>query len=188
MAKVLIVNSSFRKNSNSSELGLRVAEGARNKGHEVTVIDISRLRIEPCRGCEGCHQPKSKGCVVKDDMQPLFPLVREADVIIYASPVYWFNLCGQIKQFIDRCYSVAVQPEHKEPSPFATKKLGLVMAYGDEDPFNSGCVNALRSVQDTCLFTGATWAGAVYGSATDPGEIKSNAALMEKAVKFGESL
>ena len=188
MAKVVIVNSSFRKNSNSSELGLRVAEGARNKGHEVTVIDISRLRIEPCRGCEGCHQPKSKGCVVKDDMQPLFPLVREADVIIYVSPVYWFNLGGQIKQFIDRCYSVAIQPEHKEPSPFSTKKLGLVMVYGGEDIFDSGGVNALRSIQDTCRFTGAAWAGAVHGWASAPGEIKSNAALLEKAVKFGESL
>ena len=188
MANVLIVNSSYRKDSNSSELGLRVAEGARKKGHEVKVVDISHLRIEPCRGCEACLQPNSKGCVTNDDMQGLYPLVREADIIIYASPVYWFNLCGQIKQFIDRCYSVAIQPEHKEPSLFATKKLGLVMAYGDDDAFTSGCVNALRSVQDTCLFTGAAWAGAVYGSATDPGEIKNNAALMEKAVKFGESL
>ena len=188
MAKVLIVNSSYRENSNSSELGLCVAEGARKAGHEVTVIDIGRMRIEPCRGCEACLQPKSKGCVVRDDMQSLYPLVREADVIIYASPVYWFNMGGQIKQFIDRCFSVAVLPGYQEPGPFAAKKLGAVLAYGGEDPFDSGCVNALRCFQDICAYTGAEWAGAVYGSASEEGGIRENTALLEEAEAYGEAL
>ena len=188
MANVLIVNSSYRKNSNSSELGLHVAEGARKKGHEVKVIDIGHLRIEPCRGCTACLQPESKGCVTDDDMQALYPLVREADVIVFASPIYWFNMCGQMKQFIDRCFAVAVAPGLQEPSPFATKKLGAVLVYGAEDPYDSGCVNALRCFQDICTYTGSTWAGAVYGSAFAAGKIRENAALLEKAVTYGESL
>lgn len=188
MAKVLIVNSSYRKNSNSSTLGLQVAEGARHAGHDVTVLDISRLRIEPCRGCEACLQLKSKGCATDDDMRPLYPLVREADVIIYVSPVYWFNMCGQIKQFIDRCFAVAVLPGFQQPGPFAGKKLGAVMVYGDDDPYNSGCVNALRCFQDICAYTGAAWAGAIYGSAIETGAIGNNAALVEKAVAYGASL
>ncbi len=188
MAKILVVNSSFRKHSNSTELGRHAAEGARSRGHEVTSVDIGRMRIKPCRGCDCCLKPGASGCVVKDDMADLFPLVREANTILFVSPVYWFTMCGQIKQFVDRCYSVAVSPDPAQPSPFASKKLGAVFAYGGEDPFDSGCVNAIRTFQDICTFTGAQWAGALYGAASGPGAVKSNTALLEKAFAYGASL
>lgn len=185
MASVLVVNSSFRKNSNSTELGKQVAQGAQNAGHDVVSIDISRKQIGPCRGCDACLQPGASGCVNKDDMQEFYPLIRKADTIIFVSPIYWFNMGGQIKQFIDRCYSVAVSPGHQGPSPFAVKKLGAVFVYGGEDPFDSGCVNAIRTLQDICHYTGAAWAGAMYGSAYGPGEAGQNAALMKKALDYG---
>jgi len=188
MAKVLIVNSSFRKGSNSTELASHVAEGARSKGHQITSIDISRLAIGPCRGCQACLLPESDGCINKDGMRELYPLIREAEVILFVSPVYWFNVGGQIKQFIDRCYAVAVPKNHEGPSPFAAKKLGAVLVYGDADPFISGCVNAIRMFQDICSYTGASWAGAMYGSAYETGEVKDNAALREKAVQYGAGL
>ncbi|MDL2314143.1 flavodoxin family protein [Desulfovibrio sp. OttesenSCG-928-C14] len=187
MAKVLIVKSSHRKGSNSSLLAGKVAEGARAAGHEVQVVDISRMRIEPCRGCDACRKG-GKGCVVQDEMQPLYPLVREAEVIIYASPIYWFNMCGQLKQFIDRCYAVAAGAEPGAPSPFASKKLGAVLAFGDDDPYLSGGVNALRSFQDTAAYCGADWAGAVYGAAYDENELAGNAALLEQAFEYGKKL
>ncbi len=186
MSEILIVKSSFRKKSNSNLLAERVAEGARERGHQVQEIDISRLQIGPCRGCEGCLQPGSNFCVNKDDMHRFYPAVQAAEALIFASPVYWFNLCGQIKQFIDRCFAVAVSPDGGV-SPFAGKKIGAVLTYGDDDPFDSGCVNALRSLQDICAFTGAKWMPAVYGSAYKEGEIARNMALLEKARKYGAS-
>lgn len=187
MAKVLIVNSSFRKKSNSSALANQVGEGARGKGHDVSVIDVSRMNIKACMGCDSCLKPGADYCITKDDMYPLYPMIQAADVIIYSSPIYWFNLCGQLKQFIDRSYAVAVPPGHEGPSPFAGKSLGAVLVYGDDDPLGSGCINVIRSFQDICLYTGAQWLGAMHGSAYAQGDAAKNAALMQAAFDFGAS-
>lgn len=189
MAKVLIVNSSPRKNSNSAALSAQIAAGAKAAGHSISNIDAATLDIKPCKGCYACMAPGSKGCVQHDGMyNEAYPLVREADVIIFASPVYWFNLSGQIKIFIDRLLAVAGAKDENGKPLFASKKLGMAMVYGDSDPFNSGCVNAIRSIQDVCNYTGAAWAGAVYGSAMEPGELKNNAALMQEAMEYGKKL
>jgi hypothetical protein len=68
------------------------------------------------------------------------------------------------------------------------KRFGIVLTYGDSDPFTSGAVNALRTFQDALGFVGAKIVGTVYGTATDPGEIKGNEALMKKAYELGERL
>lgn len=188
MAKVLIVDSSFRKNGNSAALSAQVARGAEAAGHSVTRLDIARLEIRPCRACYACLAEKAAGCVQKDGMTEAYPLVREAEVIIYSSPVYWFNLCGQLKQFIDRCFAVASRRDAEGKSPFARKALGVVLAFEGDDPFDSGGVNALRSIQDICNYTGAKWAGAVYGSANEAGEMARNAPALERAFEFGKAL
>jgi multimeric flavodoxin WrbA len=188
MGKVLIVNSSARDKSNSSMLGAQVAAGAKIVGHEVETLEIGKLRINPCRGCLACMLPNSDYCVQQDDMSPLYAGIEAADVIIFASPIHWFNLGGQIKQFIDRCFAVAVSPDPASPSPFATKTLGAALAFGGDDAFDSGAVNAIRSLQDICQYTGAKWAGAIYGSAIDEGAFAADAKLLEKAREFGTGL
>lgn len=189
MAKrVLVVNGSGRKNSNSRLLGARVAAGAEESGHTVETVDIGGLDIKPCSGCEACIGPEAKGCVVRDDMRDLYPRVVAADVIVLASPIYWFTLPGQIKQFIDRLFAVAVNPGPDGKSPFAAKKIAAAFTYGDADPMESGCVNAVRALQDICAYTGSAWAGAVYGTAKDQGEIQGSVELLEKAKAFGANL
>ena len=183
-----MVTGSCRKGSNSSALGAAAAAAAREKGHQVTVTDISRLRINPCQGCDRCQQPGGGGCVQSDDMSPLYPLVVRADILIYVSPIYWFNICGQIKQFMDRCYAVSINPDPAGPNPFARKKLGAILVYGDKDPLVSGCVNAVRSFQDICAYTGAAWANALYCSAHACGEVAANAELLGQARIYGGSL
>jgi hypothetical protein len=70
----------------------------------------------------------------------------------------------------------------------AGKQVGIVLTYGDSDPFNSGAVNALRTFQDGFAYIGAEIAGAVYGSASKAGEIRENQALMDQAYRLGERL
>lgn len=188
MSQVLIINSSFRKKSNSSLLSAQVASGARDKGHTVQTIDISRMQIKPCRGCMSCLKPESASCVIQDDMQPLYEHVKQADVLVFVSPIYWFNICGQLKQFFDRCFAVAAKIDPNGLSPFASKKIATVLVYGAEDPFDSGAVNAIRSFQDSCLYTKAEWGGALYGSAMDDGAINQNSELIAKARLFGAAL
>lgn len=185
--KTLIISTSYRKNSNSRALGLRVAEGAKKAGHEVSFADVGRLDIAPCRGCGACKLPGSNFCVIRDAMHDYYPALRTSDHIILCAPIYFFNMNGQCKNFIDRAYAAINNPEGGG-NYFTGKKLGAVFTYGDSDPFVSGCVNALRTLQDTALYCKAVWAGAVYGSAYDEGDIMKNAALLDAAEQFGQSL
>lgn len=186
--RILFITSSYRKKSTSTALARAAASAAESAGHDVTLVDISRARISPCRGCEACHKPGAKGCVVRDGMQDYYPLALAADCLVFASPVYWFNLCGQIKQFIDRCYAIALAPQPGAPSPFAAKRIGLILAYGGDDVLDSGGVNAIRSFQDICAFTGASFAGALYGLTLSPGGAEENAVLVARAEAFGAGL
>lgn len=188
MAKVLVVNSSGRAKSNSSLLGDKVAEGARANGGEAEVVGIGRMDIKPCTGCEACLSGVEHHCVIDDDMRGLYPAVMAADVIVFSSPVYWFNLCGQMKQFIDRLFAVAVKPGVDGKTLLSGKKLAAILVYGDEDPYLSGAVNAIRSIQDICRYAGAAWGGALYTAAYDQGEVGKDAAMLEKAIAFGEKL
>ena len=78
--------------------------------------------------------------------------------------------------------------EDPEINPMYKKRIAIAMSYGDSDSFNSGCVNALRSFQDTYRYAGAKIVGMVYGSADEPGEIASNAELLTQAEKIGKKL
>lgn len=188
MANVVFVTSSWRKKSNSTCLARYAAEAAADKGHKVTTIDIAKDNIGPCRGCGVCHKNNSGRCIQKDDMAQYYPLLEEADTLIFVSPVYWFNLCGQIKQFIDRCYALAGKKREDGSVCFSHKKMGLVLAHEGDDPFDSGGINAIRSIQDTCAYLGTPFVGALYGCALDEGEMEGSSAMIEKAKAFGAEL
>jgi len=182
--KMLILLGSPRKNGNSAALAEKVGEGARAAGATVDTVYLNGLSIKPCQGCEKCQRDDATGCSVNDDMTPLYAKLREADSVVVASPVYWFNVSAQTKIFIDRLYAVGVG----QKNIFKGKNFAFLMTYADPDPFVSGAVNALRSFQDICRHLEATVAGMVYGSAGGPGEIKGNADLMDQAYMLGRRL
>ena len=188
MAKIVFITSSWRKGSNSTCLAACAGEAAKENGHAVTTVDIAELAIGSCRACMACQKSKSGRCILQDDMGQFYPLLEEADVLVFVSPVYWFNLCGQIKQFIDRCYALAGKEMPDGEICFGRKKIGLIMAHEGEDPFDSGGINAIRSVQDMCSYLGATFAGALYGCANAEGEAANSATLLKKAREYGASL
>ncbi len=182
--RVMVILGSPRRNGNSAILADQVAEGARNKGAAVESFYLNGLNLKPCQGCERCQQGDANGCVVDDDMHRIYPVLRESDSIVIASPVYWFNVSAQTKVFIDRLFAVGVGKKNL----LAGKKFVIILTYGDADPFVSGAVNALRSFQDMFRYLGATIEGMLYGSAFDAGEIRNNADLMERAYLLGNQL
>ena len=115
-------------------------------------------------------------------MQALYPKLRRADVLVFASPIYWFTVSAQTKLFMDRGLYPLNGPEGHA---LAGKQIGVVLSYGDSDPFTSGAVNALRTCQDAARFIGAEIADIVYGSASAPGEIREQAEVMERAYQMG---
>jgi multimeric flavodoxin WrbA len=182
--KVLVLLGSPRKKGNSAILADQIAKGAKAVGARVETLFIHGMKIAPCKSCYACQKPNSKGCSIKDDMQEVYKKLREADAWVIASPVYWFTVSAQTKLWMDRCF--ALLPYAKEV--FADKRIAIAMSYGDNDPFKSGCVNALRTFQDAYGYVQACIVGMVYGSAMDAGEIRKNEALMKEAEDLGAQL
>jgi multimeric flavodoxin WrbA len=182
--KVLILLGSPRKKGNSAVLAGKIASGVKSAGGKVETVYLHGLNIAPCKSCYACQKPGSRGCSIQDDMQPVYKAMLEADAWVIASPVYWFTMTAQTKLWMDRCLAFPAYAK----DPFSGKKIAIAMSYGGEDPFDSGCVNALRTFQDAYAYVGATIVGIVYGSGMKAGEIKSNEALLKNAEELGRRL
>ncbi len=100
--EVLIIVGSERKNGNTDTLLDYVSNGITAEGISVKKIHLSDYTIHPCTGCEGCA--KTYRCVIKDDMQKLYPMVLQADAVVLGSPTYFYNITATTKLFIDRLY------------------------------------------------------------------------------------
>ena len=181
--KVLVLQGSPRKKGNSTILAREIAKGAEAAGAGVEMLYIHGMDIKPCQACWGCQKKESKGCVIDDDMQTVYLKLVEATAWVISSPVHWFNMSTQTKLWLDRCFALACYGKN----PFR-KKIGIAMAYGDTDPFTSGCINAIRSFQDSFRYVGAELTGMVYGSALNIGDIDQNTDLLHAARELGKKL
>ena len=181
--KILILLGSPRKKGNSAILAEELAKGAETEGAEVESLYIHGMDIKPCQACWVCQKPETEGCAIKDDMQTVFPKLVEADSWVIATPIHWFNMSTQTKLWMDRCFALAKYGE----SPFK-KKIGIVITFGDVDPYASGAINAIRCFQDSFRYVGAKIEGIVYGSALNSGEIAQNEDVLKAAKKLGHKL
>lgn len=186
--KIVIVKGSPRKDGNSAILAEQVVAGAEATGAQVESFYLHGMHIQPCDACDACQAVADVDCVIGDDMQILYPKLREADAIVYASPVYWFTVSAQMKLFMDRCYGMGSDTDEPEEHALAGKRIGIVLTYGGDDPFDSGAVNAIRTFQDIFSYIPAWIVGLVYGYASDAGEIRRNQEVMEKAYELGKKL
>lgn len=182
--RVIVLLGSPREKGNSAILAKHISEGATSEGAEVETIFLHGKNITPCKGCEACQKPDSKGCAINDDMQAIYLKLLESEAWVIATPVYWFTMSAQIKIFMDRCFALPAYAK----DPFTGKRIAIAMTYGANDPYDSGCVNAIRTFQDAYRYADATIVGMVYGSALDAGDIASNETLMEEALALGKQL
>ena len=104
--KIVILNGSPRRKGNTSALVKAFTEGAKSAGHTVTEFFLDSMNIHGCKGCFGGHSSKECPCVQRDDMNKIYPVVRECDVIVLASPLYYWNMSGQIRTAIDRLFAL----------------------------------------------------------------------------------
>ena len=100
MKKIVIVSSTFRKNGNSELLAKQFEKGAQESGNSVQTIFLRDVKPQFCTGCLSCLNTGK--CVLKDGVNALLPAVREADVLVFATPVYYYSMSGQLKTFLDR--------------------------------------------------------------------------------------
>lgn len=178
MKNVLIVSASPRKGGNSDLLCDRFAAGAKEAGNTVEKLFLKDFSIGYCRGCGVCN--RTHECVQKDDMAPLLDKMVKADVIVLATPVYFYSMAGQLKTFIDRTV-----PRYTE---IANKDLYYIMTAADTDQSAlDRTVEGLRGFTLDCL-PNPHEAGILYGvGAWNIGEIKTTKAYTE-AYEMGKAI
>lgn len=103
----MILNGSPRANGNTSELVAAFTQGALDAGHSVKSFQLQAMNIHPCLGCCGGGKDINSPCVQKDDMQEIYPYYKEADIVVLASPLYYWSISGQLKCAFDRLFAVA---------------------------------------------------------------------------------
>ena len=100
MKRVIVISTSLRHGSNSDMLADKFVEGARSAGNDVEKISLVGKEIQFCKGCFGCQ--KLGRCVIKDDVNDIMAKVLVADVVVWATPIYYYEMSGQMKTLIDR--------------------------------------------------------------------------------------
>lgn len=135
--KVLIIEGSPRKNGNSQLLCEAFEKGAKDSGHTVNLIRIQEKKIGYCTACDYCMQNDGT-CVLHDDMSDILKLFQEADVLVLATPVYFYGISAQIKTFIDRTYPIWQNLGQKDVYYIVSAGLGediINRSLGDFDGF-----------------------------------------------------
>lgn len=118
--KILIINGSARK-GNTYACVNAFAEGAKG-ANEIEILEADKLNISGCKGCEACGC--TKGCVAKDDSNMVVDKIVAADMVVFASPVYWWGITAQLKTVIDKCYCKGAY--------LKGKKIGVIVPGGAE--------------------------------------------------------
>lgn len=103
---IVILNGSPRKKGNTAALVQSFTRGAEEAGHQVKVFFLHDMDVHGCRGCFGGHSKQPCPCVQKDDMQAIYPAVLAADVVVLATPLYYWSFSGQLKTAMDRLFAL----------------------------------------------------------------------------------
>lgn len=128
--KIIVLNGSPRPKGNTSALVSSFVKGAEEAGNNVTTFLLDSMKINGCKGCFGGGKNPDSPCVQKDDMEKIYPVYKEADVIVLASPLYYWNISGQLRTAFDRLFAVAeCDPDYQNPK----KDCILLMAAGGHE-------------------------------------------------------
>lgn len=167
--KILVLSGSFRKGGNSDLLCDQLIKGANEAGNQVEKIFINDKKISFCRGCGVCNETHK--CVLKDDMEEILDKMVKADVIVMATPVYFYTMNGQMKTLIDRCV-----PRYEEISD---KEFYFIVAAADTS--HRSMERTLEGFRGfTVCLSGAKEKGIIYGTgAWQIGDIKKSPAMQE---------
>ena len=177
--KVLIISTSPRKNGNSHILAEEFQKGAALAGHDTELISPRDKKLNFCQGCLACT--KLGRCVIDDDANQIVAKMKDADVIVWATPVYYYDMSGQMKTMIDRANALY-------NLDYAIRDVYLLASAAEEEESAvDGTINGLNG-WIACLEK-TRLCGVVRGvGAEDPGDIKNQKDIMEAAFNMGKAV
>ena len=138
--QILILQGSPRAKGNTAWMAEEFKNAAEAAGHQVTLVNVAHKHIAGCLACEYCHGKGNGACIQKDDMQELYPLMADADVLVLAAPIYYFTLSAQIQAPIQRMYCVN--------APAKVKKMALLMSSYSPGVYDG----AIAEFRDICNY------------------------------------
>ena len=179
MSNVLVITTSLRGRSNSDLFAERLIAGASDAGHTVEQISLKGKEIRFCIGCLACQ--KTQKCIQKDDAVWIAEKVKDADTLVFATPIYYYELSGQMKTLLDR-----LNPLY--PSDYRFRNVYLLATAAEDDAETpEKAINGLKGWVD--CFAKATLSGTLFlGGVNDPGEAAKLPEKLEKAYAFGKAL
>ncbi len=169
--KIAVFNGSPRK-ENTYAMIRAFREGAEAAGHKVEEYHVGKMKIAGCLGCMYCKTKGEGVCVQKDDLEKIMPAYKEADVIVFASPIYYFTMTAQIEAAIQRVFCIG--------KPAKAAKVALLLSSGSPGVYDS----AIAQIKAYAAYTGIAYAGAV----TANGEENKSEAKFSEIREFAKSL
>ena len=147
--KIAVFNGSPRK-ENTSAMVQAFCEGAKAAGHDVEEYQVGKMKIAGCMGCEYCHTKGNGTCVQKDDLEKIMPAYKDADMVVFASPIYYFTMTAQMEAAIQRVYCIG--------KPLKAKKAALLLSSGSPGVYDAAIAQykgymAYAGIQDAGIIT-----------------------------------
>lgn len=175
--KILVLTGSPRENGNSNTLASHFIRGAREAGHEVTRFDAASSNIHPCIACNSCGM--NGPCVFKDDFETVREHLVPADLVVFATPMYYFGISAQLKAVIDRFYAV-------NGSIHVPKKAILLMTYANNSRRNESPI--LTHYEVLLEYLGWTDTGRIIAPGVWPAGAINSTPFPEQAYQLGKQL
>lgn len=126
--RIVVLNGSPRPAGNTVAMINAFVEGARENQHKVTIVNVCQKKIGGCLACEYCHTKGNGNCIQKDDMQEIYPVLEEAEMIVLASPIYYHSITGQLQCAVNRIYAL--------DKPKNLKKAALILSSGSDHVYS----------------------------------------------------
>lgn len=171
--KILVLNGSPRKDGATSDMIDAFTLGAEEAGHDVSAYDVTRMQVRGCMACEYCHTKNPGSCVQRDDMDILYPEFLTADMVVFASPIYYFTLSAQLQAVIHRTYAFGI--------PKNVRKVALILSSGSKYVYGPAMTQYYQSIVEY-------WKVENAGIFTANGRQNKSAKKRKELYEFGRSL
>ena len=175
--KIFVLTGSPRKNGNSNTLAEYFIKGAEEKGHKVLRFDSAFKKVHPCLGCNKCSMDGD--CIFQDDFNFVRDNIVDSDVVVFATPMYYFGISSQLKTVIDRFYSI----NGKIHIP---KKAILLMTYANNSKYDESPIKTHYEV--LLNYLGWKDIGQIIANSVWPVGAINHTKYLEEAYKLGKSL
>lgn len=132
MKNILVIQGGGRPRGNTAQLVESFVKGVTETGHQAEIVSLIKNEVKGCLGCNACRY--GKPCIQKDDFNGLVPKIKEADLIVFASPLYFWTVSARIKAFIERFYCIAEEdgdPPFGRYEKYPVKDCALLMTAAD---------------------------------------------------------